>query len=65
MAPPEQLLTSAQVAERLGIKRRQAQYLIQRGHLPAQRLGRDWLVRAEDLALVAVRRRGRPPRRPP
>ncbi len=34
--------------------------LIHAGRLPAEKRGRDWLIRGEDLALVRVRRPGRP-----
>jgi excisionase family DNA binding protein len=54
------LLTTREAAEQLGISRRQVQTLIERGRLPAQRVGRDFFIRASDLRLVKVRRKGRP-----
>lgn len=54
------LLTTIDVARRLGITRQRALALIHAGRLPAHRVGRDWFVRERDLAKVAVRKPGRP-----
>lgn len=52
-------LTTTETARRLGISRRRVLQLIPY-RLPATRPGRDWMIREEDLYLVAVRKPGRP-----
>ena len=54
------VLTTAQAATILQISRSRILKLIEVGRLPAKKLGRDWLIRLEDLELVRVRRPGRP-----
>ena len=54
------LLTTAQVAEKLGVHRTRVNVLIKEGRLPAQRYGRAFLVEEKDLALVSERPVGRP-----
>jgi excisionase family DNA binding protein len=54
------MLTTKQVADELGISLRQVQTLIQRKHLPAEKFGRDYMIKSEDLELVRQRRKGRP-----
>jgi excisionase family DNA binding protein len=56
------LLSTQQAAERLGVDDSRVRRLIQQGRLPAMRVGRAHLIREEDLALVAVRKPGRPPK---
>ncbi len=56
----EILLTTPQVAERLGVSVRRVQALIHDGRLPSQQFGRDHLIRESDLTLVADRKPGRP-----
>ena len=56
------LLTTAQVAERLGVHRTRVNVLIREGRLPAQQFGRAYLVDEKDLALVEERTVGRPPK---
>ena len=56
------LLTTAQVAERLGVHRTRVNVLIREGRLPAHQYGRAYLVDEKDLALVAERTVGRPPK---
>jgi len=53
-------LTTKQVAEKLGITPRRVQALIEAGKLPAQKMGRDYLIREKDLKLVEDRKVGRP-----
>ena len=53
------MLTTKEVAERLGVTIRRVQALIQDGQLPAQKVGRDYLVREKDLKLVEERKPGR------
>ena len=54
----ENLLTTEEVAERLGVTSRQVRRLIEAGSLPAVRLGRDLFVKPEDLANYKPRPRG-------
>ena len=54
------LLTTAQVAEQLGVHRTRVNILIKEGRLPAQKFGRAYLVQEKDLQLVSERRVGRP-----
>jgi excisionase family DNA binding protein len=56
----ETLLTTPQVAERLGVTVRRVQALIKAGRLPSQQFGRDHLIKESDLALVENRKPGRP-----
>lgn len=55
-------LTTKEVAAELGISLRQVQTLIQRGQLPAEKFGRDYMVKEGDLQLVRERPKGRPPK---
>lgn len=57
-------LTTTEAAERLGKTLRNIQWLIKEGKLPAERVGRDYFIREEDLKLVADLKRGRPPKHP-
>jgi len=54
------LLNTNEAAVQLGVSRRQVQTLIQRGKLKAEKIGRDWFIRAADLRAVRVRPKGRP-----
>lgn len=53
-------LTTKQVAERLGVTVQRVHGLIKAGRLPAEKMGRDYLIREEDLKLVQNRKPGRP-----
>jgi excisionase family DNA binding protein len=53
-------ITTAQAAERLGVSVRRVQALIKAARLPADKLGRDWLIEEKHLKLVAERKPGRP-----
>jgi len=55
------LITTNDAAERLGVTVQRIHALIKDGRLPAERLGRDYVINEEDLALVAERKPGRPP----
>jgi excisionase family DNA binding protein len=57
------ILTTKQVAEILGISRRGVHSLIRRGRLPAEKIGRDWVIRSNKLKEYQKTRRG--PGRPP
>ena len=59
------LLTTKETAERLGVSVKRVQAMIRSGRLPAQKVGRDYLIRKEDLKLVADRRPGRPSKKQP
>lgn len=54
------MITTAQAATILQVSRSRVLKLIEAGRLPAEKLGRDWLIRLDDLELVKVRRPGRP-----
>lgn len=56
------MLTTQEVAERLGVSDARVRQMIIAGDLPAQQFGRAHAVREEDLKLVAERKRGRPPK---
>ncbi len=45
-------LTAGEAAQRLGVTLQQVRAMIYAGRLPAQKAGRDWLIRPEDLDLV-------------
>lgn len=53
-------LTTKQAAEKLGITPRRVQALIEAGRLPAQKFGRDYMIKEKDLKLVEDRKVGRP-----
>lgn len=55
-------LTLNETAERLGVSRRAVQAMVDRGQLPAQRLGHQWTVQPAALRLVERTRRRRPGR---
>jgi excisionase family DNA binding protein len=54
------LLTTQQAAERLGVSQPRIYQLIGEGRLPAQKIGRDYLIDEKDLKLVENRKVGRP-----
>ena len=54
------LLTTKDVAERLGVSVRRVHALIQDGRLPAQKFGRDYMIDEKHLKLVENRKPGRP-----
>jgi excisionase family DNA binding protein len=56
----ERMLTTPEVADRLGISTRRVLALIYSGRLPSQQFGRDHLVKESDLNLVEDRKPGRP-----
>jgi excisionase family DNA binding protein len=53
-------LTTKQTADILGITPRRVLALIHAGRLPAEKHGRDWAIKPEDLKLVKERKPGRP-----
>ncbi len=54
------LLTTKEVAERLGVTVTRVQQLILAGRLPAEKMGRDYFIKGDDLKLVEDRKPGRP-----
>jgi excisionase family DNA binding protein len=56
------LLTTNEVADRLGVTLPRVHALIRDGRLPAEKMGRDYFIKEADLALVANRKAGRPPK---
>lgn len=54
------LLTTSEVAERLGVTVKRVQAMIRDERLPAEKRGRDYLIREADLKLVENRKPGRP-----
>lgn len=59
-------LTAAEVARRLGLSPGAVYLLIRNGTLPAERVGRAYLIRESDLPFAQVRRRrGRPRKEEP
>ena len=54
------LLTAKQAAEILGVDDSRVRVLIREGRLPAQKVGRDWVIMEPDLELVKDRKPGRP-----
>lgn len=58
------LLTTRQVAERLGVTLARVRALIAAGRLPSQQFGRDHLIKEEDVKLVENRKPGRPRKTP-
>ncbi|MDQ3064419.1 MAG: helix-turn-helix domain-containing protein [Acidobacteriota bacterium] len=54
------LIGTKEASGRLGISQKRVQALIKNGQLPAQKVGRDWLIKENDLEKVAERKVGRP-----
>ena len=57
-------LTTKDAAERLGVTVGRVYQLINEKRLPAQKVGRDYLIDEKDLKLVADRKPGRPKAKP-
>ena len=56
------MLTTNEVAERLGVTVQRVHQFIKKDRLPAQKMGRDYLIDEGDLKRVADRPTGRPPK---
>jgi len=54
------LLSVIEAAKQLGVSRWRVNQLINDGRLPAQKVGRSFIIRESDLELVGVRPPGRP-----
>lgn len=50
-------IPTKEAASRLGISKQRVWQLIQSGKLPAQKVGRDWVIDEKDLDLPQVRYR--------
>jgi excisionase family DNA binding protein len=53
-------LTTKEAAQKLGITPRRVVALVTAGRLPAQKFGRDYMIKEADLKLVGDRKVGRP-----
>lgn len=58
----EKLLTTKEVAEKLGVTRWRVNKMIQSKRLKAEKFGQIFLVKESDLKEVLVRKTGRPPK---
>ena len=57
------IISTNEAAKELGITTIRVRALIRDGRLPAQKIGRDWIIRRVDLDFVRVRKPGRPPKK--
>lgn len=57
------LLSTEEAASRLGVIPERVRQLIKAGRLPAEKVGRDYVIRESDLKLVEHRPVGRPPQK--
>lgn len=56
------LLGTKEVSVKLKISQQRVQALIKAKRLPAKMVGRDYIIKEEDLKLINNRRNGRPPK---
>lgn len=56
------LLSVIEAAEKLGVSRIRVNQFINEGRLPAQKIGRSYVILESDLQLVENRQTGRPPK---
>ena len=56
------LIGTKEASERLAVSQQRVQALIKSGQLPAEKVGRDWLIEEVDLKKVSERKAGRPPK---
>jgi len=54
------LLSTKEAAEELSLSQNRVIALIAAGRLPAQKIGRDYVIQEKDLKLVSERKPGRP-----
>jgi len=59
------MLTTNEVAERLGVTVQRVHQFIKDERLPAQKMGRDYIINEGDLKLLDDRQTGRPPKAKP
>lgn len=57
------MLTTKEAAEQLGVTVTRVQQMINAGRLPAEKMGRDYVINADDMATIANRKPGRPPKK--
>jgi excisionase family DNA binding protein len=55
-------ITTKEAADRLGVSAARVRQLVLAGNLPAEKFGRDLMIKASDLKLVEDRPMGRPPK---
>ena len=58
------LINTKEASKQLNVNVQRVRQLIAAGRLPAQKIGRDWVIREKDLAKVAHRKHGRPKKNP-
>jgi excisionase family DNA binding protein len=58
----KKMLTTSEVAERLGVTRWRVNALIKNGRLNAEKFGQIYLINEKDLEVVKERKPGRPPK---
>ena len=56
----DDLISTSEAAHKLGITAIRIRAMIRAGNLPAQKIGRDYVVKVSDLELVKNRKPGRP-----
>jgi excisionase family DNA binding protein len=56
------LISTKEASEKLNVSMRRIQALISSGRLPSQKIGNSHVIKESDLALVADRKVGRPPK---
>lgn len=54
------MFTTKQIAEKLNVSIRRVQWFINSGRLPAQRIGRDWIITEKDFTKLKIKPIGRP-----
>ncbi len=59
------MLTTREAAERLGVTMKRVQAMIRDDRLPAQKVGRDYIIQALDVERLERRPAGRPPNKTP
>ncbi len=62
MSKEIKLLSVIEAAEKLGVSRWRVNQFINEGRLPAQKIGRSYVIKESDLQLVEHRPTGRPPK---
>ncbi len=55
------LISAKEASKKLGIDDSRVRVLIRDGRLPAQKIGRTWVIDPKDLKLIKDRKPGRPP----
>ncbi|MGI8543345.1 MAG: helix-turn-helix domain-containing protein [Aridibacter sp.] len=56
------LISTKEASEKLGLSIRRVQALITSGRLPAQKVGNSYVIQEKDLECVKERKVGRPPK---